>query len=272
MKADSAIPGTSALRFCVLASGSKANATYISNGRDALLIDCGLSAKECLARMLEYNLNPLAIRGIILTHEHQDHCRGIQILSKKLNIPVLTSQKTWRKCHFKGELIAMRSELDTEFEGFKIRPFSVSHDAVDPLGFVIEKDNCRLGYCTDLGQANTVVYDNLAGCHALILESNHDPDMLASGPYPDHLKQRVASAHGHLSNQSALDLLERLWQPMLKVVVAAHISQINNSPELLRAQWLQRLAGLPDKLHMLIAHQDYSLPVVDLHDFVDDEF
>ncbi len=252
------------LRFCVLASGSKANATYVDNKHGALLIDCGLSSTDCLARLAGLDLDSSRLNGIILTHEHLDHIRGVELLAKKLNIPVLTSYKTWKKAKLKGEVLRLQAEQSLCFAGFTIRPFSVSHDAVDPLAVVLEAEGERLGYCTDLGQVNTALYDNLQGCTALILESNHDPDLLSRGPYPGWLKQRVGSIKGHLSNQSALDLLERLWQPALRLVVAAHISQVNNSLELLKKQWRKRLAGFAMPMEMMVALQHGGLPVVDL--------
>lgn len=260
------------MQFTVLASGSKANALYVENQEAALLVDCGLSGKECLARLTARNLAAAKIKGIVLTHEHQDHVRGVQYLAKSLNIPVLTSAKTWKKSKLKGECLNLRSELPIDFAGFQIRPFSISHDAVDPLAVVLQAGADRLGYCTDLGQVNAMVYDNLQGCTALILESNHDPDMLNQGPYPGWLKQRVASVKGHLSNQSALDLLERVCQPQLRLVVAAHISQVNNSLDILLNAWRRRLSGLASPINMLVAHQDGGTPLVNLTTLTGDNF
>jgi phosphoribosyl 1,2-cyclic phosphodiesterase len=154
--------------------------------------------------------------------------------------------------------------LEIDFAGFKLRPFSITHDACDPLALVLASGKQRLGYCTDLGEITSSVHDNLKNCSGLILESNHQPALLARGPYPSWLKSRVASPQGHLSNQEALDLLKSICNNNLQVVVAAHLSQVNNSPALLRSLWQERSNDFSHKPDLYIARQDNPLPVIQL--------
>ncbi|MDR1397296.1 MAG: MBL fold metallo-hydrolase [Desulfarculales bacterium] len=252
------------MRFCVLASGSHGNATYVEDTDGALLIDCGITARQCMQRMQERNIDPATIKGIIITHEHNDHIKGLPLLAARLKIPVLTSPKTWAKLNLKAEFISLRSELEIEFAGFKLRPFNITHDACDPLALVLASGKQQLGYCTDLGEITSSVYDNLKNCSGVIIESNHQPALLARGPYPAWLKSRVASPQGHLSNQEAMDLLESICTSNLQTVVAAHLSQVNNSPALLRDLWQERINKFIHKPDLYIAGQDTPLPIIQL--------
>ena len=253
------------MRLCVLGSGSKGNATYVEQDGQALLIDCGLSSRECMLRLQRQGIDPFTIKGIVVTHEHTDHAKGVKLFSQKLNVPVITSPKTWRKLKISGEFINMRSELEFSFAGFELRPFNISHDAVDPLALVVEALGVRLGYCTDLGQVTSMVKENLRHCTALILESNHEPQLLQQGPYPGWLKMRVASKRGHLSNQAALELMEEVNHPGLKVAIAAHISQTNNSMELLTTMWHKRCGMFDNKPGLYFASQDQELPLITIN-------
>jgi phosphoribosyl 1,2-cyclic phosphodiesterase len=256
------------LYFCILASGSRGNASYVANAKGALLIDCGLSLKKCLHELRMRALDPFALQGIVLTHEHSDHLSGVQSMAEFLRIPVLTSVKTWRQSKLQCDLLPLQTGKNFIFAGFNLRPFRVSHDAADPLALVLEAENCRLGYCTDLGRLTPAVCDNLQGCTALALEFNHDPDMLSQGPYPAWLKARVAGPRGHLSNATALDLLEKVWHPGLRLVVAAHLSQTNNSVELVKAMWQKHLSALSAPPFFEIARQQGGMAGIELADFV----
>jgi phosphoribosyl 1,2-cyclic phosphodiesterase len=251
----------------MLASGSRGNAAYVANAQGALLIDCGLSLKKCLQELRQRAIDPFSLKGIVLTHEHSDHLSGVQTMAEFLRIPVLTSVKTWRKSKLQGDLLPLKAEENFIFAGFALRPFRISHDAADPLALVLEAENCRLGYCTDLGQLTPAVYDNLQGCTALALEFNHDHDMLSQGPYPAWLKARVAGARGHLSNDMALNLLEKIWHPGLRLVVAAHLSQINNSAELVTMMWQRRVAFLSAPPLFAVARQQGGTVGMELADF-----
>ncbi|MCF8032231.1 MAG: MBL fold metallo-hydrolase [Desulfarculaceae bacterium] len=232
------------LTFCTLASGSKGNCTYVAAGESAVLIDCGLSAKQTLMRLEARGLPANRIKAILITHEHGDHIRGIRVLAKRLGATAVATPATWGATRDRASVRhqAMTAGSPFSLNGMQIHPFSVSHDAVDPVGLVISAGEARLGVATDLGKATTLVSQRLAGCGGLILEHNHDTDMLMGGAYPPWLKQRVRSSQGHLSNQEGAELLARLCHQGLKQVLLAHISQKNNRPELAEAAAREALA------------------------------
>ena len=222
------------MSVCMLASGSKGNAIYISNGTTALLVDAGLSGIEIERRLKSRNLDPREIDALVVSHEHADHVRGVGILSRRFSLPVYLSQKTgWEAGPTIGAIKDMRSF--TCGESFNVgtldvHPFSIAHDAEDPAGFTIACNGCKVGIATDLGIATAMVKQNLRGCDLLILEANHDPEMLMNGPYPWPLKQRIKSRTGHLSNQDSRNLLSELKHDQLQHVILAHLSEANNTP------------------------------------------
>eukprot|EP01022_Parablepharisma_sp_SALTPOND_P033172 TRINITY_DN8825_c0_g3_i3.p1 TRINITY_DN8825_c0_g3~~TRINITY_DN8825_c0_g3_i3.p1 ORF type:complete len:266 (-),score=105.11 TRINITY_DN8825_c0_g3_i3:79-876(-) len=222
------------LTFCTLASGSKGNCTDGSAGESAVRIDCGLSARQTLLRLEARGLPAHRIKAILITHEHIDHVKGIRVLAKRLGVPALATPATWADTRDRDTVRyrAMTAGQSFALDGLQVHPFTMPHDAADPVGLVISAGGARLGVATDLGKATALVRQRLAGCGALILEHNHDPDMLAGGSYPPWLKQRVRSAQGHLSNLEGAQLLARLCHAGLKQVVLAHISQQNNLPHL----------------------------------------
>jgi phosphoribosyl 1,2-cyclic phosphodiesterase len=217
---------TDSLVLCVLASGSKGNSIFISDGSASLLIDAGLSGIEIERRLKFRGLSPENLDAIIVSHEHSDHIQGVGVLSRRFNLPVYLSHKTNQTASSKIGCIhkTKNFECGTTFDikNFKIHPFSISHDAEDPAGFTIEQNKRKIGIATDLGIATAMVKEHLKGCDLLVLEANHDPDMLANGPYPWPLKQRIKGRTGHLSNRESKDLL---------MEVKAHLSEKNNTPE-----------------------------------------
>jgi phosphoribosyl 1,2-cyclic phosphodiesterase len=254
------------LSYCLLASGSKGNAVYVRAGSTAVLIDCGLSARELLRRLELAGLAADGLQAILITHEHRDHMAGARVLAKRLRLPVLATKATWAAC---GDMQATRHQAFAAGESFSLgsltlQPFSTPHDAADPVGLVISARAARLGLCTDLGQALGLVERRLTGCQALILESNHDPQLLAQGPYPPWLKQRVRSRHGHLSNQQSAELLGKLHHPELERVTLAHLSETNNRPELAAQAAAGALAGLGSRTVVGLAAQDAPTPVLEL--------
>ncbi len=250
------------LHFCVLASGSKGNATYIANRRGAVLVDCGLSGAELQRRLDAAGLAASSIRAIILTHEHRDHASGVGIMARRLRVPLVTTPATWRACPGTNRVRfkPMTPGRSLELAGMEIAPFILPHDAAEAVGLVISAGSSRLGICTDLGQVTRLAAARLAGCRALVLEANHDPEMLASGPYPVWLKQRVRSRQGHLSNQQSARLLEQLLHPGLEHVVLAHLSETNNTPELARRACQPVLRHCRARLHL--ARQGRPTPVL----------
>lgn len=222
------------LAVCNLASGSKGNATYISDGQTAILVDAGLSGIELQRRLAARNLAPEQLDAIIVTHEHNDHVRGAGILSRRFKLPLYINQKTQAASSGLGSLHEIRPfDCGSTFRigQLTIHPFSVSHDAEDPSGFTIGRNGTRMAIATDLGIATAMVKEHLKHCALLILEANHDPQMLETGPYPWPLKQRIQSRIGHLSNSDSKSLLQELQHDSLQHVILAHLSEINNTPQ-----------------------------------------
>ncbi|CAO0820122.1 MBL fold metallo-hydrolase [Desulfarculales bacterium] len=267
MKAASGIPARPmGLSYCLLASGSKGNAIYVRAGSTAILIDCGLSARELIRRLEISGLEASSLSAILITHEHRDHMSGVRVLAKRLRLPILATRATWDAC---GDMQSTRHQPLAAGEAFSLgslhlQPFSIPHDAVDPVGLVFSAGSARLGLCTDLGQALSLVERRLGGCQGLILESNHDPELLAQGPYPPWLKQRVRSRHGHLSNQQSAELLARIHHRELRLVTLAHISETNNRPELAARAAAQALEGRQLCPVVAVARQDAPTPLMEL--------
>lgn len=224
------------MRFCVLGSGSKGNATYIQAGGTAILIDAGFSGVEIKRRLAEIEVDLSSIAAIFVTHEHNDHVRGVPVLSRQGNIPVFANPATFKAAGSRLAKLSAACEFDTgtafRFQDLLIHPFSISHDTADPVGFMISDKRVTLGYCTDTGTVSRLMRHRLAGCHGLILETNHDPDLLKNGSYPPFLKQRIRSNKGHLANMEAALFLKELLHDGLEQVVLAHISESNNRPEI----------------------------------------
>ena len=249
---------------CMLASGSKGNCIFISAGNRSILVDAGLSGREIERRMRQRNLNPDTLQAIVVSHEHADHIRGVGVMARRYRLPVYLSRGTAdaalaalgklpQSCHF-------QPGAPFTVAPFTIRPFNVSHDAVDPVGFTISWNGSRIGIATDLGIATGLVEQHLRGCHLLIIEANHDIDMLNNGPYPWPLKQRIKSRNGHLSNEAAEALLRAVLDPRLKHVVLGHLSETNNtSHQALKV--VKKSIGDRD-IQMTVAQQDRSGPLI----------
>lgn len=219
--------------LCVLASGSRGNAVYVSDGHHAVLFDAGLSGREIERRLRSRGLQPDSLRAIVVSHEHSDHVQGVGVLSRRWQLPVYISRKTAAGTAVGRLHRCVHFECGTGFQidTLRIHPFSLSHDAADPSGFTIGVNGWKIGIATDLGCVTAMVRHHLAGCRALVLEANHDPDMLLTGPYPWPLKQRIRSRTGHLSNSDCGVLLGELRHEGLHQVVLAHLSETNNTPE-----------------------------------------
>jgi phosphoribosyl 1,2-cyclic phosphodiesterase len=178
---------------------------------------------------------PESLDGILVTHEHSDHIRGVGTLARKLKIPVLMSSRTHQAAEHvigKVNLVEFDPGSAFTFKDVAIDPFPITHDACDPVGYRIEAGEGCIGFATDLGIATRLTCEKLKGCRALVLEFNHDEEMLQNGPYPWHLKQRIRSRHGHLSNVEGASLLEELLNPGLEGVFLSHLSEVNNDPAL----------------------------------------
>ena len=218
----------------MLASGSKGNAVYLSNGATSLLIDAGLSGLEIQRRLASKGLRPEDLDAILVSHEHADHVQGVGVLSRRFNLPVYINKGTFDAASGIGKLSDPRAfDCGTAFRigQLNIHPFSLSHDAKDPSGFTFGQNGKKIGFATDLGIATAMVKSHLADCTVLILEANHDPIMLEKGPYPWPLKQRIKSRTGHLSNMASKELLEEIRHNRMEHVILAHLSETNNTPD-----------------------------------------
>ena len=227
------------LRFRSLASGSSGNATLIeaSDGlhHTRVLVDCGLGLRQLLARLAVEGLGPADLDGIFITHEHGDHIGCAPMLVARYGVPLWTSAGTAQYAAFAGLESALNLVRDGQLfaiGGIQFHPFTVPHDAREPLQLRCTDGDRVLGLMTDIGHVTGHALAALAGCHALVLESNHDVELLAQSRYPDFLKRRVGGQHGHLSNVQAAAALGALRHDRLNTVVAAHLSERNNRPEL----------------------------------------
>jgi len=234
----------------------------------AFLVDAGLSAKRICERMSQAGEDPASLSGIIVTHGHSDHVKGVGVLSRKYKLPVWMNRGTWQVVKNSVGNIHKLEFFETgqifECAGFRIHPFSVPHDCADPVGFRISRGSARLGIATDLGTATGLVANLLTGLQVIVLESNHDPQMLRDGPYPWELKQRVRSRLGHLSNTESAKLLQRIFTDELQAVVLAHMSETNNRADLALECARSSLPGLRDRDAMVCcAFQDDVGPAIE---------
>jgi phosphoribosyl 1,2-cyclic phosphodiesterase len=250
------------LSVCILGSGSRGNAIYVSDGVTSILIDAGFSAREIDRRMRHRGLDPAGLSAILVTHEHTDHVRGIERLVRRHRLPVYLTAGTCQVATALRELpevYPFACGCEFRINSLAIRPFSISHDARDPAAFRIGANGSRIGIATDLGQVTSLVREHLRGCRMLIVEANHDEGMLMEGPYPWFLKQRIRGRTGHLANHETGRLLADLLHPGLERVVLAHLSEINNTPAKALAEASRPLAGTT--VHLVAASQGAASPV-----------
>jgi len=243
------------LQFASLGSGSRGNATIIRYGATTLLVDCGFSLKETEHRLTRIGLQAEQIDGIFVTHEHGDHIRGVGAFARRHKTPVWMTHGT--------ERAAAMGNIPNGFEltigetvqigDIGVLPYSVPHDAAEPCQFLFSNGRQKLGLLTDTGMITPHIIQVLSGIDAILLECNHDIDMLFDGEYPPYLKQRVASDYGHLNNQQAAELLVKMDTSNLEKIVVLHISDKNNDPILAKQALAEAVDWDSDDIH--IAHQ-----------------
>ena len=226
------------LRFSPLFSGSSGNATYVGCDDAHLLVDAGLSGTRVIQELQKVGVNPAMLNAILVTHEHSDHIKGIGILSRKYDLPVYATEGTWREMYCKIGNVAPRNmriiEPGQDFfvNSIDVTPFSTPHDAGQPVGYTFETGGARLAIATDLGSVRESWIKYILGADAVILESNFDPGMLQTGPYPYDLKKRIMGRHGHLSNDDAGEVAVELARNGASQIILGHLSKENNYPEL----------------------------------------
>jgi len=223
------------VRFTSLGSGSSGNALVVESGPTRLMMDCGFPISEVKARLGRCGLAPADITGILVTHEHDDHMGGVARFAKRYAIPVYLTRGTaqWLPLDFPAVLVRIIDPHSAfGVDALRVEPFPVPHDAREPVQYAFGDGDARLGVVTDLGCITQHVVQKLSGCTALVIEANHDLDMLMGGPYPVSLKQRVSGRFGHLDNRGARHLVEALDRARLRHLIAAHLSKQNNRPEL----------------------------------------
>lgn len=224
------------LSICVLASGSAANCIYISSGMTRILVDAGLSGKETARRLQELNLRCDEIQAVCVTHEHDDHRNALKVLHERHQIALYANAGTVDALQRYPKLQQLQWHVFTTGEAFSVgnlslEPFSVPHDSFDPVGFTVSDGERRVGIVTDMGMATGLVREKLKGCHALVIESNHDVEMLLNSQRPWALKQRIMGRQGHLSNAQAGELLAEVADSQLTHVFLAHLSKDCNREE-----------------------------------------
>jgi phosphoribosyl 1,2-cyclic phosphodiesterase len=251
------------LAVCVLASGSRGNAIYISDGMTGILLDAGLSASEIKRRLKSKGLSPRDLDAILLSHEHSDHIQSVGVLSRQLKLPIYLSRKIKKRAPLGNSVHELRTfecGLPFQINAMTVHPFRISHDAADPVGFTIGQNGRRIGIATDLGSVTPQLIAQLKDCHLLILEANHDQQMLINGPYPWPLKKRIQSRRGHLSNQQSKHLLQELHHRDLQHVILAHLSETNNNPQKVLAEISSAFSH--HKPRLTVASQHHSSEII----------
>jgi phosphoribosyl 1,2-cyclic phosphodiesterase len=259
----------------VLASGSRGNSTLVQSSSTRILVDAGISCRETFKRMKTAGEDPHSLSAILITHEHTDHVCGLLVMARKLKIPVFMTGAThqaWSRAmrDANGERPQLAFlELFSSGHSFHIgdiavTPFTIPHDAVDPVGFTFRTEGIKIGIATDLGRLLANVKDNLRGCDLLVIESNHDLEMLRNGPYPWSVKQRVGSPTGHLSNEKLAEFFATDYDGCASYIVLAHLSELNNHPERARREAEKALGVRRTLLHnrvMLAAQSEALQPI-----------
>lgn len=229
------------MRFASLGSGSAGNSLVVEIAQTRVLLDCGFNVKETLIRLARLNLTPSDLSGIVVTHEHEDHASGVFKFAAKYQIPVWLTYGTLKMVErylpnqHNLQINIIDSHAPFSIRDIEVRPFPVPHDAREPVQYVFSSGHCALGVLTDVGRSTPHIEMMLNECQALVLECNHDANMLQSGPYSGSLKKRVAGDLGHLENAASAALLKRLNHRSMQHVVAAHLSAKNNTALLARS-------------------------------------
>lgn len=258
--------------FCPLCSGSSGNAAYFEGGGIRLLIDAGLSCRRITALLGEIGVTPDTLDAILITHEHSDHIAGARVLSDKYGLPVYAAPDCWLAMRIAGHGVSAERmrvfEPDTEFYLGQVRvlPFTTPHDSAHAVGFSLFAEGKKVTVMTDIGCVTNHMLDVAAGSDLLLMESNHDVDMLKAGSYPYPLKQRILSRTGHLNNEDAGLAAVKLFGRGVRNIILGHLSQENNTKELalLTVESVLEDAGVLDAMHIIVAERDRPCGVYEL--------
>jgi phosphoribosyl 1,2-cyclic phosphodiesterase len=246
-----------------LNSGSNANCYYAGNNEESVLIDAGLSCRETEKRMKQLGLDLRKVKALFISHEHADHINGMSVLSRKYQLPVYITNNTLRNSYKPLEPLLVKTfqhGRPVNLGSLSVLPFKKSHDACDPHSFFISCHGLNIGVITDIGYACKRVIKYFSQCHAVFLETNYCEDMLANGRYPPHLKNRISSDQGHLSNAQALELFRNYKSADLRLLILSHLSKNNNKPELVESLFTPH-AG---KTRIVVASRYHPSPVFSL--------
>ena len=265
------------MRLCSIASGSSGNCIYVGSDATNLLIDTGISGKKVEFGLNSLDLTTKDLNGIFVTHEHSDHIKGLGVIARKCGVPIYATSETIRAMKESGSLGKLPEEIFHEIQGdsdyqvgdLTIHPFHISHDAAEPVGYRIHQGEHSVGIATDMGVYDEYIVDNLKGLDALLLEANHDVNMLQVGSYPYYLKRRILGERGHLSNETAGKLLCRLLHDGMKDILLGHLSKENNY-EALAYETVCSEVTMGDNpykakdFRIAVAHRDSASKVVEL--------
>ncbi len=256
------------LRICVLGSGSRGNATFVATDAARVLFDAGFSCRQIARRLESIGEDVRALDAVVVSHEHSDHVRGLEVLARQTGVrifvtPLTASALSWTKSA--PDLATFEAGRSFVIGDLEIETFTVSHDAIDPVGFCVCNNGCKISIATDLGYITDSVRYHLASSRVLVIESNHDLEMLKSGPYPWELKQRVMSRDGHLSNTAVAEYLASDWDRQARAIVLAHLSENNNHPAIAEMDARKAIDSVgAGATAIYVAQQQEPLPVIEL--------
>jgi len=225
-------------KVCSLFSGSSGNSTYIGTDRTHILVDAGLAGKNIVAGLKDIGIDGTELKGILVTHEHSDHIKSAGILSRKFDVPIYANEGTWEAMESKLGPVApynrriFYNNMDFYIQDINVQPYEIPHDAADPVGFSFFYQNKKISIATDLGHTNSKIIKAVMDSDLVVLEANHDLDMLKAGPYPQRLKNRILGKKGHLSNEDSGHALLEMIKGRVTHVLLAHLSMENNYPQL----------------------------------------
>ncbi len=260
------------MRISVLGSGSRGNSILVEAGETRVLVDAGFSGRDVERRLNAIGVAPTTLSAILITHDHQDHTRGMGVLSRRHGYPIYLTEPTGTACR---KLLTGREPVrhyrpgyPFEIDSIRVHPFITIHDAADPVAVALEdmETGSRVGIATDLGHPTAQVSHALSGCDFLVLEANHDKSLLLQGPYPWSVKERILSSHGHMSNHAAAQFATELLHSRLAGVVLAHLSAECNRPELAKAAVGEALRAAGYEGHLTVASQEEPTPFYDVEE------